>query len=310
MKRAIRLLSALLLAVVTPFGVAAAADEAQMPAAATVAAAATLATVESIDQATREVTLRYPDGSLSTFIAGDEVRNLAQVKKGDVVLIEYFAGLAVALEPKGAGSRERHEEMVATRAKPGEKPAGTVTKTLDVVATVEALDPDARTVTLKGAEQTLTLKVADGIDLTKVNVGDDVVASYVESFAVSVEPAPKVSGEVDLESKAVALGIGIEWGHGTLTMYDGSTHEFKVQGLSVVDVGISSVQAEGEVYHLSNPKDFAGTYLAGTAGAALVGGGAVMTLKNDKGVVMNLKSKQEGVRLTLAAEGVKIELEE
>jgi Cu/Ag efflux protein CusF len=310
MRRAIPLTTAFWLAVLTPFGVAVSAEEGDMPAKAMMESAVTVATVERIDQATREVTLRYPDGSQVTFVAGDEVRNLGQVEKGDVVLMEYFAGLAVALEPKGAGIRERRDEVAVTGAEPGEKPAGAITETIDMVGTVEAVDPDARTVTLKGAEQTVTLKVADDIDLSKVNVGDEVVASYVKAFAVAVEPSPEVSGEVELESKAVALGIGYEWGHGTLTMYDGSTHPFKVTGLSVVDVGISSIEASGEVYHLTDPKDFAGTYVAGAAGAALVKGGSVATMKNGQGVVMQLKSKQEGVRLTLAPEGVTIKLEE
>ena len=310
MRRAIPLLSAFWLAVLMPFGVAVGAEETEMPGKEVMGAAATLATVESVDQTTREVTLRYPDGSLTTFVAGDEVRNLAQVKKGDIVLMDYFAGLAVALEPNGSGIRERREETAVTRAKLGEKPAGTVTKTLEVVATVEAIDPEARTVTLKGAKQTLTFKVADDIDLDKVSVGDDVVATYIESFAVSVVPAPEVSGDVELTSKAVALGIGYAWGSGTLTMYDGSTHPFKVTGLSVVDVGISSIQASGQVYHLTDPKDFAGTYFAGAAGATLVGGGSVVTMKNDKGVVMQLQSKQKGVRLTLAPAGITVKLKE
>lgn len=212
MRCAIPLVSAVWLAMLMLLGVAVGAEEGDMPGKEAAVTAATVATVESIDQATREVTLRYPDDSRVTFVAGDEVRNLAQVEKGDVVLIECFAGLAVALEPKGAGMRERREEVAVTRAKPGEKPAGTVTKTIDVVATVEAVDPEARTVTLKGAKQTVTLKVADDIDLSKVSVGDDVMASYVESFAVSVEPALEVSGEAGLESKAVAVGYRLRMG--------------------------------------------------------------------------------------------------
>ncbi|MGF1613510.1 MAG: hypothetical protein ACFCVA_06245 [Gammaproteobacteria bacterium] len=310
MHRLIPLLQAILVAAWLPFGVAVAAEEGDVPGKLAMREAATVATVEDIDQATREVTLRYPDGSLSTFVAGEEVRNLPQVQKGDVVLMEYFEGLAVALEPDGTAIRERREELAVTRAKPGEKPAATVTGTLDVVATVEAVDPDARTVRLKGTEQTVTLKVADDIDINKVSVGDNVVATYIQSFAVSVLPAPEVSGEVELESKAVALGIGYEWGSGKLTMYDGSVHEFKLSGLSVLDVGFSTIQAAGQVYNLTDPQDFAGTYVAGAAGAALVGGGSVMTLKNHKGVLMQLKSKQEGARLTLAAEGLTIELKE
>ena len=77
-----------------------------------------------------------------------------------------------------------------------------------------------------------------------------------------------------------------------------------------IDVGYSSIEATGQVYHLTDPQDFAGTYFAGVAGAALVKGGSVVTMENDKGVVMQLKSKQEGVRLTLAPEGLIIKLEE
>ncbi|MEA3412878.1 MAG: hypothetical protein U9R74_15265 [Pseudomonadota bacterium] len=270
-----------------------------------------LATVESIDQETRVVTLRFPDDSTETFVAGEAVRNLAQVKKGDLVIMEYFEGLAVALEPKGAGVRERSDEVAVTGARPGEKPAVSVRETLQLVATVQAVDEKAGTVTLKGPEQTATFKVSDDIDLSKVSTGSELIVTYLQYVAVSVTPAPKVSGEVTLESKAVALGIGYEWGHGKLTLYDGSVHEFKVKGLSVLDVGISSIKASGQVFKLTDPKDFAGTYVAGAAGAALgKKGGSAMTLKNTKGVVMQLKSEQEGARLTLAAEGISIKLKE
>jgi phage baseplate assembly protein gpV len=176
------------------------------------------------------------------------------------------------------------------------------------LATVLAVNPGARAVRLQGPEQTGTFRVSDDIDLSKVKTGDEVIATYVRYLAISVEPAPRVSGEVKLETKAVALGVGYEWGDGTLALYDGSTHAFKVSGLLLVDVGASRMKASGQVYKLTDPKDFEGTYIAGAAGAALVGGGSVMTLKNSKGVVMQLKSEQKGARLTLAAEGVKIKL--
>jgi len=115
-----------------------------------------------------------------------------------------------------------------------------------------------------------------------------------------------VSGTVKIESKSVALGIGVEWGHGTLTMYDGSTHKFKIKGLSVLDLGISKVDASGEVFKLVQAKDLNGTFIAGEAGAALIGGGSVIAMKNGNGVVMQLKSTQKGVKLTLAGEGLKV----
>src|SRR5262245_14255524 len=44
------------------------------------------ATVESIDQKTRKVTLRRADGSKTTIKAGPEVKRLNEIKKGDVVV--------------------------------------------------------------------------------------------------------------------------------------------------------------------------------------------------------------------------------
>jgi hypothetical protein len=41
----------------------------------------------------------------------------------------------------------------------------------------------------------------------------------------------------------VALGTGAERGNGTLTTNDGTIHDFKVSGLTLVDVGLAGVEA-------------------------------------------------------------------
>lgn len=154
------------------------------------AGAMVTATVEAINHTTREVALRRPDGSLEIFIAGEEVRNLAQVAVGDVVKIEYNVGLMMALQPVSRGVRERREKVEKERAELGEKPAGTVRKMVYARGVVRAVDLQARTVTLQGALKTVTLPVADDVDLDRVKVGDMVDAEYVESLAISVQPAP------------------------------------------------------------------------------------------------------------------------
>jgi Cu/Ag efflux protein CusF len=301
MRPRLTLVASFLIAIAAPCAAVGQAEQVQqMPAAGAIDADVAIATVVAIDQKTRKVTLRGDSGNEWTFTAGPEVRNLAQVQRGDQVLVQYYEGFAVALAPKGSGVREREDRLDIARAKQGEKPAGEITSSVDVVATVQAVDPKTRTVTIQGAQQTVELKVADDVDLSQVKVGDQVEASYVESLAISVLPAPKVSGTVQIESKSVALGIGVEWGHGTLTMYDGSTHKFKIGGLSVVDLGISKVNASGEVYHLVVPQDLEGVYISGEAGVALGGGGSEIVMKNNKGVVLRLKSKQEGAKLTLS----------
>jgi len=117
----------------------------------------------------------------------------------------------------------------------------------------------------------------------------------------------KPSGTVTMESKSVALGVGVTWGDGKLN-YEGKTYPFTVKGLSVVDLGVSKVSARGKVYHLRKVDDFSGTYAAAQAGAAVGGGMSVVALKNQNGVVMELSSTQTGVKLTLAGEGIEIKL--
>jgi hypothetical protein len=125
----------------------------------------------------------------------------------------------------------------------------------------------------------------------------------VFTLAMAAEPPP--SGTVKLTSKAVAVGIGVSWGDGTLS-YGGKTYTFSVDGLSVADLGISSVTTSGEVFNLTKVSDFSGNYAAGEAGIAIAGGPTDQILKNQNGVVLRLHGTQQGARLTLAAQGVKI----
>jgi Cu/Ag efflux protein CusF len=273
-------------------------------------AAIAVATVVAIDEQTRQITLKGSEGDEVTITAGPEVRNFDQIKRGDKVIMEYYQALAIALGPKGSGIRERVDMLDVERAKPGDKPAARMTKRIFALGTVESVDAKNNTVVLKGALKTVQMTVSEDVDLSKVKPGDEVEAVYTESFAVKVEPAPKVSGTVEMKTTSVAIGIGVEWGSGTLTMNDGSTHKFKINGLSVIDVGVSSVQFTGEVFHLVEAKDLTGTYVAGEAGATLFAGGSAMSMKNSKGVVMNLKSTQKGLKLTLAPEGLTIKMAE
>jgi Cu/Ag efflux protein CusF len=263
--------------------------------------AVAVATVVAVDEKTRNITLKGPEGDKWTFTAGPEVRNFAQIKRGDRVIVTYYEGFALALGPKGSGAKEKASAVEVARAKPGEKPAMSITETTVAVGVVKAVDHKNRKVTLQGAERTLTLEAAEDVDLSKV---------YIQSYAVQVVPAPKVSGTIKLESTSIAVGIGVKWGHGTLTLHDGTTHKVKVNGLSVIDLGVTKIEASGEVFNLVELTDLNGTFLAGEAGIALGPGRSASAMKNGNGVVIQLKSSQEGVKLTLAPEGLSIKLVE
>ena len=134
-----------------------------------------------------------------------------------------------------------------------------------------------------------------------------VVAAALLCVAGWAAAADQPSGTVTIESTSVALGIGVSWGDGKLH-YQGKTHAFSLRGLSVVDVGVAKVSARGEVFHLKRLEDFAGTFAAVQAGAAIGGGMSVVALRNQNGVVLELTSTQTGIKFTLAGEGIEVKL--
>jgi len=126
------------------------------------------------------------------------------------------------------------------------------------------------------------------------------------SYAVAAEKATP-SGKVTIQSTSIAAGIGVTWGDGKLTL-KGKDYPFSIDGLSLVDWGISKAQATGDVYNLTDAAKLAGTYVAAEAGLTLAGGMGGMVLRNQDGVVLHLRSVSQGARLQLGTSGLIIKM--
>ena len=149
------------------------------------------ATVEAIDQKTRNVTLKTSDGEKFTFTAGEDVRNLAQVNKGDIVTVEYGQALAVKLAKTDNKTRARTVTEGVQRAEPGQKPGGVAVREVKAIASIEKIDTATNMVTLRGPQTTVEMKVQDPAMLKGVKVGDFVEASYTEAVSIQVTAPPK-----------------------------------------------------------------------------------------------------------------------
>jgi hypothetical protein len=129
------------------------------------------------------------------------------------------------------------------------------------------------------------------------------MAGFAQAASKSMGP----NATLQLSSGAVAAGVGISWGKGTLT-YKGKQYPVSVSGLSLGKVGITKVTASGEVYHLKRLQDFSGTYTSATADITLASGRSGVTMKNQNGVLVVVHATSKGVDLTIGGSGVEMKL--
>ena len=151
--------------------------------------------ITAIDKNTREVTIKGGSGNTLTVTAGPQVKNFKQIKVGDLVTLSYVAALGLELKKGGGRLRERIESEQSTAAKPGEKPSGSMSRTVTVIADVTAVDAKAGTITLRGPQRSADLVVKDKELLTDIRVGDQIFATYEEATVLSITPTPPPAPE-------------------------------------------------------------------------------------------------------------------
>ena len=138
-------------------------------------------------------------------------------------------------------------------------------------------------------------------------LGGTVLADNSPTSLTSNTAEQQPNATIDLTGGSVAAGIGFVWAHGHL-IYKGARRTFKLSGVSIVDVGASHITASGVVYNLTRLQDFSGNYTSVSAGLTIAGGGSVVVLRNEHGVVIKLLSTAQGLRFNLSPDGINIKL--
>jgi hypothetical protein len=137
-------------------------------------------TISALDKPGRTVTLKNAAGDTMSVICGDEVKNFAQLKVGDVVQSKYTESITVHVE--GSGEAEATSESMTSQAKPGEMPSASITERMTAKAVIKAIDK-----TMNGEH--FTVEAENKANLDKVQVGNAVVVTYTVGHAISVSKA-------------------------------------------------------------------------------------------------------------------------
>jgi hypothetical protein len=148
------------------------------------------ATVTAIDAATRSVTVVSPNGATATFECGTNVINFDQIHVGDQIRATLTKEFAVFLRPADELARDGRAGVIALPAK-GDKPGIATADTMEVTATVKAVDLQRHEATLLFPDgNTKTVPVRPDVDLTKAKLGQQVVIRSTRTMALLVEKPP------------------------------------------------------------------------------------------------------------------------
>jgi len=127
--------------------------------------------------------------------------------------------------------------------------------------------------------------------------------------AASRHSAPDATLRMNLGG--VHLGIGGSSGSGTLT-FRGKNYPFRVSGMAVGRVGVTSTSAVGDVFNLRHLQDFNGHYTvggAGTRGVTLGAGRTGTIMSNQAGVIVRISSTQRGLAVNATGGGLTMQLQ-
>lgn len=146
------------------------------------------ATVDSVDLKTRIVFLKDGDNLISVHVP-KSIPNLKNVKKGDVLVVDYAqaiaVGLSAAVKDQKPGVSGIHKVVVRGKGRDA-KPFAQESNTVFATVKIEAIDTQNRIVTFKlPSGEVKKAKVAELVlGLQKFRVGDDVLIEFVDDLAI------------------------------------------------------------------------------------------------------------------------------
>jgi hypothetical protein len=148
--------------------------------------------VVKIDKKTRTITFKNKEGE-SKFVAGPEITNFDQIKKGDRVNVSYELAVAIELiKTKSDGIRSKVETSTVTQSKANEKPSETIANKTTIIADIISVDREKKLVSVKGPSgKVTTVMVKNPALLADVNVGEQVKVIYYDAMAASITTPKK-----------------------------------------------------------------------------------------------------------------------
>ena len=151
--------------------------------------------------------------------------------------------------------------------------------------------------------------MVDVVRILKIRSLKFALALAAAFIVAGVAPQANAQGVGTVHLKILKGGFIIGGGGGSGTLhYNGHYYPLKVSGIGIGTIGIAETSLAGTASHLHSPYDIVGTYSTAGAGLAVGGGANVVTLQNEKGVLLRLQGTQVGFQATLGLGGMTISM--
>jgi len=151
----------------------------------------TEATIKSIDQKTRTVTLVSLDNEMIDIQVPADV-DLNNLKPGDVVILGAYQKVSVKALPAGSAPLGTRQQATRARAAPGETPGravGVMTSTVTEITEIDTVKNQITLASADGLSRTLDVKNPDNQRKMKaLDVGDLVQIDIFEAVTASLKP--------------------------------------------------------------------------------------------------------------------------
>ena len=142
--------------------------------------------VEAIESQSRSVTIRKPDGTVVTTVAGPDVKRFEEIKVGDKVKARYYENLVIRVKAPGepAVDTDTKDAIASGKALPG----GVKARQRTLTCTITDIDMNTPAITFTSANGwKYSSKVRDKNALAKVKVGDKVDLVWTDALLVGLE---------------------------------------------------------------------------------------------------------------------------
>jgi hypothetical protein len=144
------------------------------------------ATIEGIEQGTRQLYVKKADGTNDVVYVPEEIKRFSSLKVGQKITVRYYENVVLRMAAPGAAPIDSSSRSVT----PATGTAGTTARQQTITATISAIDPQLPSVSFTGPRGwNYTTRVEDKELLSKFKVGDKVDITWTEAMLVSVEDA-------------------------------------------------------------------------------------------------------------------------